>query len=190
MESQNRKVDNMNIQRSKIKKERKEKCINTNIILLILTLACILWVFYFSFGGALGWVWNPINIFAIPYFGLHGTVQEAWGNLSLSNTFSDNSIAFISLVVIAALIGVQIVMLSLAITEVQNRWLKDFVFWLTNDRVIMRYFGFRMTNRININSYNESDVLNEAEENHWKKWKEYYKSDLSFDEWKRKYLKR
>lgn len=180
----------MKTQISKIKKERKEKYIYTNIFLFVMTLAYVLWGCYFLFGGALGWVWNPINKFAIPYIGFHGTVQEAWDAFSILNTFHDNVTALMSLLIIGVLVGFQLVMLIEAMMEVQRLWFKQFVFWLTNDKVIMRSYGFRMNKSLKSNSGNTLDALSEAEENHWKKWKEYYKSDMSFDEWKRKNLKR
>ncbi|MEQ9971411.1 hypothetical protein ABRP72_19795 [Pectobacterium carotovorum] len=130
-----------------VKKDRKAKCGHLNRGFCVLTAIYTLWTFYFVLGGAVGWVWNPINILSLQAAGLHGTVQGAWESFSFLDNAKVKYNPLLSLIFIFILAYFQIAIFSKAMIAVQDRWLKKVVFWITDDRVISRYYGVMLSKR-------------------------------------------
>ncbi|MEL7630912.1 hypothetical protein AAGW04_18215 [Pectobacterium aroidearum] len=130
-----------------VKKDRKAKCGHLNRGFFVLTVIYTLWFLYFVLGGAVGWVWNPINILTLQAAGLHGTVQGAWESFSFLGNAKEKFNALFSLMVIFILVFFQIAVFTKAMVAVQDRWLRKVIFWITDDRVIARYYAVMLCKR-------------------------------------------
>ncbi|HGB1290257.1 TPA: hypothetical protein ACIUDF_004501 [Salmonella enterica subsp. enterica serovar Saintpaul] len=161
----------------------------------IFTTALAIGVVYYAAMGVLGLVYNPV-----PYY-FSEWINWMQPKLKLPVTYHDSSLYLDNgtysigdyILSIGYLFFVFIAQLYVAgsfLGKVNHALISKVIMYKATKEFHQRYSGIKTARFERLLSDNRIDTdLEDISRKHWEKWREHYKSNMSYDEWKQKFKK-
>ncbi|MDP4455592.1 hypothetical protein O3T00_30540 [Escherichia coli] len=157
----------------------------------IFAITLVIGVAYYAAMGVLGLVYNPV-----PYY-FSEWINWMQPKIKLPVTYHDPSLYLDNgtysigdyILSIGYLFGFFFAQLYVAIIflgKLNHALIRKIIIYKATEDFRQKYFGVKEARFKRL--LNEQD-LEDISRKHWEKWREYYKSNMSYDEWKQKFKK-
>ncbi|HBV4265988.1 TPA: hypothetical protein MDW71_005281 [Klebsiella pneumoniae] len=161
----------------------------------VFVIAVIVAGFYYCWLGIFGVSYNPVLYYSAELF------NHIWPGAKFPVTFLDSKLYFdngtyaigsfiLSAVYLIVISYAQVYVAVYIARKLADILVREVVIYKEGKAFYKKYAGINNVRIDRVQSEKSADLeLEDVSRKHWEKWKEHYKSDMDFDEWKRRFNK-